>query len=101
MPLEPTKHADWEIAEAAEANMKQIYQLAEESGLEKEELLQYGHYVGKIDFKKVLSCTSGRPDGKYADVKAITPTPLGEGNSTTMLAYQYMDTLTQPHNDAL
>ena len=38
MPLDPTKHADWEIAEAAEANMKTVDQLAEELGLEKKEL---------------------------------------------------------------
>ncbi len=43
MPLDPTKHADWEIAEAAEKNMKTVYQLAEEMGLEKEELLPHGH----------------------------------------------------------
>ncbi|MBF0607961.1 MAG: formate--tetrahydrofolate ligase [Candidatus Magnetobacterium sp. LHC-1] len=85
MPLDPTKHADWEIAEAAEAHMKQIYQVAEELGLEKEELLPHGHYVGKVDFKKVLSRTAGRPDGKYVDVTAITPTPLGEGKSTTTM----------------
>ena len=35
MPLDPTKHADWEIAEAAEANMKTVYQLGEELGLDK------------------------------------------------------------------
>ncbi|MBF0536742.1 MAG: formate--tetrahydrofolate ligase [Nitrospirae bacterium] len=85
MPLDPTKHADWEIAEAAEAHMKQIYQVADELGLEKEELLPHGHYIGKVDFKKVLSRMAGKPDGKYIDVTAITPTPLGEGKSTTTM----------------
>ena len=85
MPLDPTKHADWEIAEAAEANMKTVYQLAEELGLEKEELLPHGHYVAKIDFKKVLDRLANRPDGKYINVTAITPTPLGEGKSTTTM----------------
>lgn len=85
MPLDPTKHADWEIAEAAEKNMKTVYQLAEELGLEKHELLPHGHYVAKVDFKGILSRLSGKPDGKYVDVTAITPTPLGEGKSTTTM----------------
>lgn len=85
MPLDPTKHADWEIAEAAEANMKQVYQLAEELGLDKEELLPHGHYVAKVDYKKVLARLKDKPDGKYIDVTAITPTPLGEGKSTSTM----------------
>ncbi len=85
MPLDPTKHADWEIAEAAEANMKQVYQLADELGLEKEELLPHGHYVAKVDYKKVLERLKDKPDGKYIDVTAITPTPLGEGKSTSTM----------------
>ncbi|MGI6308080.1 MAG: formate--tetrahydrofolate ligase [Dethiobacteria bacterium] len=85
MALDPTKHADWEIAEEAEARMKTVYQLGEELGLEKEELLPYGHYVAKIDFKKVLERLKDKPDGKYVDVTAITPTPLGEGKSTSLV----------------
>ena len=85
MPLDPTKHADWEIAEAAETNMKQVYQLAEELKLEKEELLPHGHYVAKVDYKKVLERLKDKPDGKYIDVTAITPTPLGEGKSTSTM----------------
>jgi len=85
MPLDPTKHADWEIAEAAEANMKTVYQLGEELGLKKEELLPHGHYVGKVDFKSILNRLSEKPDGKYINVTAITPTPLGEGKSTTTM----------------
>ena len=85
MPLDPTKHADWEIAEAAEAHMKTVYQLGEELGLEKQELLPHGHYVAKVDFKNVLNRLSKKSDGKYIDVTAITPTPLGEGKSTTTI----------------
>lgn len=85
MPLDPTKHADWEIAEAAEAHMKTVYQLGEELGLEKHELLPHGHYIAKVDFKNVLSRIGNKPDGKYVDVTAITPTPLGEGKSTTTM----------------
>ncbi|NLI70941.1 MAG: formate--tetrahydrofolate ligase [Firmicutes bacterium] len=85
MTLDPTKYADWEIAEEAESRMKTVYQLAEEMELEKEELLPHGHYVAKIDFKKVLDRLADRPDGKYIDVTAITPTPLGEGKSTSTM----------------
>jgi formate--tetrahydrofolate ligase len=85
MPLDPTKHQDWEIAEDAEKSMKTIYQIAEEMGLLKEELLPYGHYVGKIDFRPVLDRLKDRPQGKYIDVTAVTPTPLGEGKSTSTM----------------
>lgn len=85
MPIDPTKHADWEIAEAAEKNMKQIYEIADKLGLEKEELLPHGHFIGKVDYRKVLDRLKDRPDGKYIDVTAITPTPLGEGKSTTTI----------------
>jgi formyltetrahydrofolate synthetase len=85
MALDPTKHADWEIAQEAESRMKTVYQLAEELGLEKEELLPHGHYVAKVDFAKVTKRLAGKPDGKYIDVTAITPTPLGEGKSTSSM----------------
>ena len=85
MVLDPTKHADWEIAEDAETRMKTVYQLAEELGLQKEELLPHGHYVAKVDFNRVLKRVAKKPDGKFIDVTAITPTPLGEGKSTTTM----------------
>ncbi len=85
MALDPTKHADWEIAEEAESRMKPIRQIAEEIGLTDEELLPHGHYVAKLDFRKVLGRLAKRPDAKYIDVTAITPTPLGEGKSTSTM----------------
>lgn len=85
MALDPTKHADWEIAEDSETRMRPISEIAEKMGLTKEELLPYGHYIAKVDFKKVLKRLEGRPDGKYIDVTAITPTPLGEGKSTSTI----------------
>ena len=85
MPIDPTKHADWEVAEAAEKNMKTVYELSEQLGLKKEELLPHGHYVAKLDFNKVLDRLKDRPDCKYVDITAITPTPLGEGKSTTTM----------------
>ncbi len=82
MKLDPTKMKDWQISEAAEENMKTVYQLGEELALEKEELLPYGHHVAKIDYAKVLERLKDKQEGKYIDVTAITPTPLGEGKST-------------------
>lgn len=83
--LDPKGHADWEIAQEAEKTMKTIYQIGRDLGLEESELLPYGHYMGKVDFRKVLDRLSDRSNGKYVDVTAITPTPLGEGKSTTTI----------------
>jgi formate--tetrahydrofolate ligase len=82
MVLDPTKHQDWEIAEEAETRMKTVYELAEGLGLEEEELLPHGHYVAKLDYRKILERLEDRPDGKYVDVTAMSPTPLGEGKTT-------------------
>ena len=82
MALDPTKHADWEIAQDAEKDMLTIYEIGEKLGLTKEELLPQGHYIAKIDFRAVLARLKDKPNGKYIDVTAITPTPLGEGKST-------------------
>jgi formyltetrahydrofolate synthetase len=82
---DPRHMADWEIAAAFEARMKTVYELGEELGLERLELMPYGHYVAKIDFTSAMGRLAGRPNGKYVDVTAITPTPLGEGKSTTTM----------------
>ncbi len=85
MPLDPTKHADWEIAEEAEKSMATIYEIGERLGLTKDELLPQGHYIAKIDYRAVLERMKDKPNGKYIDVTAITPTPLGEGKSTSSM----------------
>ncbi len=85
MSLDPTKHADWEIAQASETYMKKVSQLGDELGLAKHELLPHGHYVAKLDFKSILSRLETKPDARYINVTAITPTPLGEGKSTTTI----------------
>ncbi|MHB1034887.1 MAG: formate--tetrahydrofolate ligase [Pirellulales bacterium] len=85
MVLDPTKHADWEIAQEAESRMKTCYQLADELGLAKEELLPHGNHIAKVDYMQVLRRLKDRPDGKLIEVTAITPTPLGEGKSTTTM----------------
>ena len=83
--LDPRRMKDWEVAEEAERRMKSITHLAEEAGLEGDELIPMGRHIGKVDFLKVLDRLEGRPDGRYIDVTAITPTPLGEGKSTTVM----------------
>lgn len=83
--LDPTKMADWQIAEACEKDMKTVKQLADELGIKDEELIPHGHYYGKVDFEAVLDRLKDRPNGKYIDVTAITPTPLGEGKSTSTM----------------
>ena len=85
MKLDPTKMADWQIAEEAEKKMKTVFQLGDELGLTEEELLPHGHYIAKVDYKKILERLKNKPDGKYINVTAITPTPLGEGKSTTTI----------------
>lgn len=82
---DPKTHADWQIAAAAEKQMKTIYELTEEMGILKDELLPQGNYIGKIDYQKVLRRLEKRPNAKYVDVTAINPTPLGEGKSTTTI----------------
>ena len=74
--------SDIEIAQ--EAKLKPISVIAEEVGLLPEELEYHGEYKAKVRLS-VLERLKDLPDGKYIDVTAITPTPLGEGKSTTMM----------------
>ena len=82
MPYDATKMADWQISEAAEVNMPTPEEWRERLGLQKDEMLPMGR-LAKLDFLKIIERLKGRPDGKYIEVTAITPTPLGEGKSTT------------------
>jgi formyltetrahydrofolate synthetase len=72
--------ADIDIAKAAV--MKPIKELAEEVGILDDELELYGKYKAKVTLD-ILERLKDVPDGKYIDVTAITPTPLGEGKTTT------------------
>jgi formyltetrahydrofolate synthetase len=72
--------SDIDIAQAG--TLKPIMQVAEELGILENELELYGPYKAKIKLE-TLERLKGRPDGKYIDVTAITPTPLGEGKTTT------------------
>ena len=83
--LDPTTMADWQISAAAEPHLKPVRQLGGELGLHADEVLPYGHYVGKLDYARILERLKERPHGKYVNVTAITPTPLGEGKTTTTM----------------
>jgi methylenetetrahydrofolate dehydrogenase (NADP+)/methenyltetrahydrofolate cyclohydrolase/formyltetrahydrofolate synthetase len=72
--------SDIEIAQ--EAVLKPIKEVAESLGLTEDDLDYYGKYKAKVHLD-VLKKFKDRPQGKYIDVTAITPTPLGEGKTTT------------------
>ena len=83
-PLRPERREpvppDYEIAQAAE--IKPITEVAEEAGILPEELELYGPYKAKVRLD-ILKRLKDVPNGKYIIVTAITPTPLGEGKTTT------------------
>jgi len=82
MAYNAVEMADWQISQAAEKNMPTPDEWREKLGLEKEEVLAMGR-LAKLDFLKIIDRLQDKPDGKYIEVTAITPTPLGEGKSTT------------------
>ncbi|HSJ58509.1 MAG TPA: formate--tetrahydrofolate ligase, partial [Anaerolineae bacterium] len=69
---------------AQEAKMRPIREVAAELGLSEDDLDLYGKYKAKIHLD-VLAKLADRPQGKYIDVTAITPTPLGEGKTVTTI----------------
>ena len=82
--LDPTKFKDWQIAEEAEKTLPSVEYFREKMGLLPDEIIPYGR-TPKLDFLKIMERLKDKPDGKYIEVTAITPTPLGEGKSTTSL----------------
>jgi methylenetetrahydrofolate dehydrogenase (NADP+)/methenyltetrahydrofolate cyclohydrolase/formyltetrahydrofolate synthetase len=78
------KMKDWQIAEAAEANMPAPDEWRQRLNLEKDEVIPFGR-ICRLDFLKIIERLKGKPDGKYIEVTAITPTPLGEGKTTTTM----------------
>lgn len=83
--FDPTKMADWQIAEAAEKNMRPVDQLAADFGLLPAEVIPMGRQLAKIDQRLVRERLAKQSPGKYINVTAITPTPLGEGKTTTTI----------------
>ena len=84
MPYDATKMKDWQIAEAAEKNMPTSDEWRERLNLQKDEVMPYGKLC-RLDFLKIIERLKDKPDGKYIEVTAITPTPLGEGKTTTTM----------------
>ncbi len=72
--------SDIEIAQAGK--LKPITEIAKELGIKESELELFGPYKAKVKLE-ILDRLAKRPNGKYIDVTAITPTPLGEGKTTT------------------
>lgn len=81
---DPRKLADWQIADIAEENMPTAEQWRDNLGLKKDEIIPVGRLC-KLDFMKITERLKNKPDGKYIEVTAITPTPLGEGKTTTSI----------------
>ena len=82
MAYDAVKMADWQISEAAEENMPTPEEWRDKLGLEADEIIPQGRLC-RLDFMKIIERLKDKPDGKYIEVTAITPTPLGEGKSTT------------------
>ncbi|MGB8707911.1 MAG: formate--tetrahydrofolate ligase [Dehalococcoidia bacterium] len=84
MAYDAVKMKDWQISEAAEKNMPTPDEWREKLGLQKDEIIPFGRLC-RLDFLKIIERLKKKPDGKYIEVTAITPTPLGEGKSTTSM----------------
>ncbi|MBU2461866.1 formate--tetrahydrofolate ligase, partial [bacterium] len=72
--------SDIEIAQ--EAKLRPIVDVAKDLGLLEDEIELYGKYKAKVNLS-VIDRLKDKPQAKYIDVTAITPTPLGEGKTTT------------------
>ena len=84
MPYDATRMADWQIAQEAEKTMPAPEEWREKLQLDKDEVIPYGR-VCKLDFLKMFKRLKNHPDGKYIEITAITPTPMGEGKTATTL----------------
>lgn len=74
---------DLQIAQSAK--LRPVIEIAEQLGLGPDDIDLYGSpYIGKVRLD-VLEKFKDRPNAKYIDISAITPTPLGEGKSTTLI----------------
>lgn len=94
--------SDLEIARSVP--LKNIREIAEKYDIRDEDLIPYGHHMAKVDLS-ILDRLKDRPVGKYIDVTAINPTPLGEGKTVTTIGlglglnkagYKAVSTIRQP-----
>lgn len=72
--------SDIEIAQSKQ--MKPIFEISDKLGIKRSDVELYGNYKAKIDYN-MLARMEKKPDGKLILVTAITPTPAGEGKTTT------------------
>ncbi|PPR06657.1 hypothetical protein CVT26_001199 [Gymnopilus dilepis] len=84
LPLNLLEKVPSDIEIAMAQTPKVVADLAKEIGIQSNELESYGKYKAKVDLS-VLDRLAHRKDGKYIIVSGITPTPLGEGKSTTTI----------------
>ncbi|HNR14212.1 MAG TPA: formate--tetrahydrofolate ligase, partial [Thermodesulfobacteriota bacterium] len=84
MPYDASRMTAWQISEAAEERMPTLDEWREKLGLEKEEIIPMGR-LAKLDFLRIDERLAHKSDGVYIEVTAITPTPMGEGKSTTSI----------------
>ncbi len=82
--MDPTKFKDYEIAAEAEKFLPSPEEWIEKLELQKDEMIPFGK-TPKLDFMKIMNRLKDKPDGKYIEVTAITPTPLGEGKTTVSM----------------
>jgi len=82
MPIVRKKPVPSDIEIAQAADLRPIMEIATKLGLTDDDLDLYGKYKAKVHLD-VIKKFANRPQGKYIDVTAITPTPLGEGKTTT------------------
>jgi formyltetrahydrofolate synthetase len=80
--ITPLKNVPSDIEIAQSVTPININKIADAAGILPEELILYGNDKAKVSLK-VLKRLADKPNGKYIDVTAITPTPLGEGKTTT------------------
>ena len=78
----PTKPVPSDIEIAQAARLEPIEAIAEKMGLTRADIELYGDYMAKVKLE-ALERLQARPNAKYILMTAITPTPLGEGKSTT------------------
>ena len=82
--MDPSKNKDWQIAAEAEKFLPAPEEWVEKLGLKKEEMIPFGK-TPKLDFLKIMNRLKDKPDGKFIEVTAITPTPFGEGKTTVAM----------------
>jgi formate--tetrahydrofolate ligase len=70
--------------EFSEYKIKRISEVARELGIDPERILPHGHYIAKVPVS-ILDEKKDQPDGKLILVSAMTPTPQGEGKTTTTI----------------